>query len=148
VDERRFSGHDRTVVSQNFPMELPGLGAQDFKIVVHSASARSNRGGTGFRATKGCGRVELKCALQLPIEDLDAPAVSVSFGVGRGGISSDDCASAASLPEMRGPIRHSFVERTCCGLKRNSQAFDLLKAVDPSTRKVTVHIEIRPEASS
>uniref|UniRef100_A0A7S2L4Z9 PDZ domain-containing protein n=1 Tax=Zooxanthella nutricula TaxID=1333877 RepID=A0A7S2L4Z9_9DINO len=66
VDARRFAGHDTTVVSPAFVMDLPGFGPQHFKVVVHSATTRNSRGGTGFRMAKGRGRVELKCDARLP----------------------------------------------------------------------------------
>jgi len=66
VDSRRFAGQDTTVVSPAFSLDLPGFGPQSFKVVVHSATTRSNRGRTGFRIAKGRGRVELKCDAQLP----------------------------------------------------------------------------------
>lgn len=65
MDSRRFAGHDTTVVSPVFLLDLPGFGPQHFKLVVHSATTRNSRGGTGFRVAKGRGRIELKCDARL-----------------------------------------------------------------------------------
>jgi len=65
VDARRLSGHDTTLVSPAFSVDLPGCGLQDFKIVVHSAAAQGTKGGAGFRNAKGRGRIELKCEVHL-----------------------------------------------------------------------------------
>jgi len=65
VDARRLSGHDTTLVSPAFSMDLPGCGQQDFKLVVHSAYGHGGKGGAGFRNAKGRGRMELKCEVQL-----------------------------------------------------------------------------------
>jgi len=66
VDGRRFAGHDNTVNSPAFALDLPGFGPQHFRVLVHAAPARGSRG-AGFRGAKGRGRVELKmCGAHVP----------------------------------------------------------------------------------
>jgi len=67
ADSRRFAGRSATAVSPAFSVEVPGLGPQTFKIVLHAAVAHgAAKRHCNFQAVGGHGTIELKCESQVP----------------------------------------------------------------------------------
>mmetsp|Transcript_14903 Transcript_14903/g.37060 ORF Transcript_14903/g.37060 Transcript_14903/m.37060 type:complete len:395 (-) Transcript_14903:237-1421(-) len=67
ADSRRFAGRSAAAVSPTFLLDLPGLGAHTFKIIVQAAAAQGGaRGGRNFQATQGHAAITLKCESQIP----------------------------------------------------------------------------------
>jgi len=67
ADSRRFAGRAATAVSPAFAVEVPGLGQQTFKIVVHAADTHgASKRGCNFQAVGGHATIELKCESQVP----------------------------------------------------------------------------------
>eukprot|EP00416_Gambierdiscus_australes_P035199 CAMPEP_0171111024 /NCGR_PEP_ID=MMETSP0766_2-20121228/73469_1 /TAXON_ID=439317 /ORGANISM="Gambierdiscus australes, Strain CAWD 149" /LENGTH=130 /DNA_ID=CAMNT_0011572959 /DNA_START=1 /DNA_END=391 /DNA_ORIENTATION=+ len=121
------------IVSPEFSVQLPGLGLQPFKLLIHAAASCRDQGSLSFRTTMGSGRVELKCGALLP---LDLADVCVEFGVGSG---------EQTLPR-RAPVRHNFFHQTCCGLRKGGEEWSFKAAVNSATKRLVVRAEVTWQA--
>merc|ERR1712232_785930 len=90
VDARKFGGHNTKAVSPEFLIDLPGQGAQPFKLMIMPIV----RGVNKTQVKQALGKVDLKC-----LGDLRHDA-HVSFCLGIG--------SEAQTQPMRGPVSHNF----------------------------------------
>jgi hypothetical protein len=108
---------DKSVVSPEFTLEIPGSGPHPFRIVLYPATSGAGKGAGSFKKAKGKGRIELKCEAQL-----QQFSSTVWFGVGR-----DDLQQ-----QFRGPQLHDFGDRNTCGLPCGVEVWDFSAAVDPT----------------
>lgn len=128
---------DKTVVSPEFMVNIPGLGPQPFKILI---AADTTKG--GFNDAGGRGRIELKWSLQTtPMQAPPKLAFFISTGKPAGARDSN---SGRPTTERRGPVVHDFAQSCCCGLPRSENIWDLLAAVDQPTRQFMVSLDIAP----
>jgi len=134
ADARKLNGSDKMVVSPEFPVRLPGLGPQPFRMLIYAGAPGGDRGSVSFRSTGGRGRVELKCGAQLPGGLAD---VWVALGVGAG----------ERAQPLRGPILHNFLHQSCCGLKRGEEGWDFRAAVNTATKRLTIRAELTPSGN-
>mmetsp|Transcript_52500 Transcript_52500/g.132693 ORF Transcript_52500/g.132693 Transcript_52500/m.132693 type:complete len:502 (-) Transcript_52500:137-1642(-) len=79
ADSRRFTGRAATAVSPAFSVEVPELGSQTFKIIIHAAAADGGtKAGCNFQAQKGHATIELKCESRVqPSSSVDAEGTYV-----------------------------------------------------------------------
>lgn len=113
VEARRLGTRDKVLVSPAFDLNLRGSGLASFRLAIYPRATREGRYGGDFRRAGGWGRVELKCATQLP-----QGAARIVFNVGVGGEAP------------RGPVEHDFSEQSCAGLPKGEEEWDFGGAVD------------------
>jgi len=130
IEARKLSTQDKQVVSPQFDLDLPGLGATPFKLAIFPKSMSDGRGAGGFRKSLGRGRVELKC--EAPLRRSPHPVVTFRIGIG------DDETKA-----LRGPVSHNFSDRSCCGLPKNMEEWDFASVVNAG-RNFTVRLVVSP----
>jgi len=129
IDSRKLSTKDKQVVSPEFQLEVFNGEVQPFKLSLYPTAKGTARGHAGFRKSKGCGRVELKCLNQSAeaTEEELMPTLFCSFGVG-------------ALP-VRGPVQHDFSQRNTCSLDKEFEEWNFNAAVDDSNTLV-VFVEV------
>jgi len=117
---------DKSAVSPEFSLEIPGVGAQPFRIVLYPAASGAGKGAGSFKKAKGKGRIELKCEAQLP-----HASSTLWFGLGRGELQQ----------ATRGPVVHDFGDRNTCALPSGVEVWDFGVAVD-ATNLLAVSIRL------
>lgn len=117
---------DKSAVSPEFILDIPGVGARPFRIVLYPAASGAGKGAGSFKKAKGKGRIELKCEAQLP-----HAASTLWFGLGRGELQQ----------APRGPVVHDFGDRNTCGLPSAVEVWDFGVAVD-ATNLLAVSIRL------
>jgi hypothetical protein len=117
VDGRKLDSQDRQVISPEFMIDMGDMGPQRFKMAIHPTAVLDKFHGRGFKKAKGRGKIELKCESQLP---QGIPDVVFSFRIGR----------ADRMQPPRGPVTHNFSERSCAGLQKNQEEWELKSAID------------------
>lgn len=120
VPAKFLSTRDKSAVSPEISIELPGLGPQPFRIALYPIAKGEGKGAGSFKRAKGQGKIELKCGAQLP-KNMSAP-VAVCFGVGQQELQQP----------ARGPVTHDFCERSACRLPCGTEAWSFASAVDAS----------------
>lgn len=127
VNARVLKSMDKSAVSPSFDLDLPGSGVQTFRLTLYPSAKGDGKGAGSFRKAKGRGRIVLKCETQVPET---APRLAVTFLVGEG-----DGHQAA-----RGPVVHSFVEHSTCGLPKATEEWDFGASVDEETKTLSVYV--------
>lgn len=125
VDARAFEGEQKLVELLPFCVALPGQGACPFQVVLY-ADVKPSRGrsdSTGFRRTRGRGRVEVRCLAQL------------WAGAGRASVSVKAVGAGA---RVRLPMEHDFAVQRCCHQRR----WDFRAAAEAGT--LTLIVKIAP----
>jgi hypothetical protein len=140
IDARKLDTKDRQMVSPEFQLEVSRSGGRSdpkpFKLSIYPTATGTARGQAGFRKTKGCGRVELKC----------------SYNQNRSAESEEDgmpklvCRFGVQDLEVRGPVMHDFAERNTCSLDKEFEEWNFKAAVGRNNTLV-VFVEVEVPAS-
>lgn len=124
VDGRKLETQEKQILSPEFELKLPGLGASAFRLMILAKETRG-KGGRGFLKAKGCGWLFIKCADSLLPEGVAPMAFRVTVGPGR----------ERDLPS------HQFSQHSCCPLQENKGSWDLLSMLD-ATKRLEVSVQV------
>jgi len=120
VDALKFTSNSGRLVSPDFQLHFPFPGeaeplALSFRMMVIGGK------NAGFKKAKGRGSLELKCSSAVP-PGLQSITAFVAV-----------CAGESQLIGAK-PIKHSFVEKTCCQLRNGEEAsWDFKKLIGDAT---------------
>eukprot|EP00928_Gymnodinium_smaydae_P027260 TRINITY_DN21134_c0_g1_i1.p1 TRINITY_DN21134_c0_g1~~TRINITY_DN21134_c0_g1_i1.p1 ORF type:complete len:556 (-),score=145.54 TRINITY_DN21134_c0_g1_i1:83-1639(-) len=130
VDSRKLDSQDKQAVSPDFLLPVPGDdGPQPFRMLLRPTPKNDGRRGSGFKKSKGRGRVELKCEVPRPS---GAGAIVFRIAVGRGPLQQP----------ARDPVSYNFADNgSCCTLAKAQEEWDLRAAVD-DTKTFLVVLEV------
>lgn len=115
VDASKFSSNSGRLVSPDFQLHFPQQEPLTFRLMVIGGK------NAGFKKAKGRGSLELKCFSAVP-PGLQSITACVAIGAGE---------SQRISPK---PIKHNFVEKTCCQLRNGEEAsWDFKKLTGDAT---------------
>jgi len=128
VDGRTLDSLYKQKLSPEFHLDLPGVGLQPFRLMI-LAKETKGKGGRSFRKAAGFGRIFVKCETSLP-QNTPGIAFHVTVSGGAGGALS------------KGPFRHQFFDQNCCALQGKAEDWNLLAAVDESSKRFEVCVQV------
>jgi len=117
VKARILGTSDKSVVSPEFLIDVPGVGACPFRMVLVPRAKGDSKGAGSFRKAKGHGKIELKCEAELPEH---VPPFKVFLWIGE-----TPCLA-------RGPVQQRFAQQSVCSLPREDDDWDFAAVVDDS----------------
>jgi len=128
VDGRTLDSLYKQKLSPEFHLDLPGVGLQPFRLMI-LAKETKGKGGRSFRKAAGFGRIFVKCETSLP-QNTPGIAFHVTVSGGAGGALS------------KGPFLHQFFDQNCCALQGKAEDWNLLAAVDESSKRFEVCVQV------
>ncbi|CAE7843349.1 unnamed protein product, partial [Symbiodinium microadriaticum] len=130
VDASKFSSNSGRLVSPDFQLHFPQQEPLTFRLMVIGGK------NAGFKKAKGRGSLELKCFSAVP-PGLQSITACVAIGAGE---------SQRISPK---PIKHNFVEKTCCQLRNGEEAsWDFKKLTgDATICEIAVEIHLSDKTS-
>jgi hypothetical protein len=136
LDSRKLDSQDKQAVSPGFELNFDGEEAPcPFRLVIHPTPKNDGRRGSGFKKSKGKGRIELKCeATERPS---DSPELAFRFAIGMGTVKQP----------FRSEVSSNFCENSCCGMPKTEEEWDFSVAVDPESKTFLVVVEVQTEMS-
>lgn len=131
IEKRRFETKDKSLVSPEFAIEVPGHKPELFKIkMIPDLDPSTGRKGHGcFKKAKGHVRAELKCTSGEPSPKL---ALHLRFGMAHHLVVPADMRTLASS--------HDFSKQSCCS---SENSWDLRRLEGEESAVLTVHIHAR-----
>eukprot|EP00927_Polykrikos_kofoidii_P077127 TRINITY_DN74101_c0_g1_i1.p1 TRINITY_DN74101_c0_g1~~TRINITY_DN74101_c0_g1_i1.p1 ORF type:complete len:340 (-),score=83.21 TRINITY_DN74101_c0_g1_i1:125-1000(-) len=127
VDAAKLRGHLRQVVSPSFELPLDPVSPVSCRLVIYPKPIDNCKGGPSFKKSGGWGSVQLKC--------------EASQGVASFHLSITD--GRPEFPRVpRGPVINDFAHHGTCGLPRDQEQWDFLKAVNESTQTFVVRLDL------
>lgn len=115
---------------QPFQFLMPGIGQISFKASLFAEARNHKCSGTGFKNSRGKGRLELKCEDSMP--------------VGRGTLRVAASLMTDRKLQQQGLLRqHDFAHQPCCAFRK----WDFKSALDPATRHFVVEVTLQTVAN-
>jgi len=128
VDGRTLDSLYKQKLSPEFNLYLPGLGQQPFRLMI-LAKETKGKGGRSFRKAAGHGRIFVKCETSLPP---NTPRIAFRAAVSPG----------SSAESSKGPFWHQFFDQNCCGLQGKTEDWNLIAAVDETSKRFEILVEV------